>query len=228
MPDLERELRVLGESVAFPPTPELAATVRARLPERAPSIWPRRIALVAAVLVAAVVAGLAIPQARSAILRVFGIGAVQIEYVDRLPEVEPTAPLDLGPEAAAGDLPFRPLESPLLGEPDHTYATGNVVTQLYGSPDDMRLLVTQIGYRAFGPDVIKKVLGATTNTQVVSIAGLSEPAIWIEGEPHLLVLPDAPARLAENTLVWAQRGLTMRLEGAESIDEAVEIVQSFR
>jgi hypothetical protein len=226
MPDLESELRALGESIAFPPTPDLAAKVR--LPERVPTLWPRRLVLVAAVLGAAVVAGLAIPQARSAILRVFGIGAVRIEYVDKLPAVEPEARLDLGPEISAEDAPFRLLESSLLGAPDGVYASGNVVTQLYGSPDHVRLLVTQIGGRALRPDVVKKVVGTTTNADFVSIAGLAEPALWIEGAPHILSLPNAPERLAANTLIWTQGNRTMRLEGAESLDEAVEIAQSFR
>lgn len=228
MPDLERELRALGESIAFPPTPDLAVSVRARLPERAPTLWPRRLVLVAAVLGAAVVAGLAIPQARSAILRVFGVGAVHIEYVDKLPAVEPQAALDLGPEISVEDAPFRLLESRLLGPPDGLYASGNVVTQLYGSPEHVRLLVTQIGGRALRPDVVKKVVGTTTNTDVVSIAGLAERAVWIEGAPHILSLPNAPERLAANTLIWTQGNRTMRLEGAESLDEAVEIAQSFR
>jgi len=228
MPDLERELRGLGESIAFPPTPDLAASVRARLPERVPTLRPRRLVLVAAVLGAAVVAGLAIPQARSAILRVFGIGAVHIEYVDKLPAVEPHAALDLGPEISVEDAPFRLLESPLLGEPDGVYASGDVVTQLYGSPDRVRLLVTQIRGHTLRSDVVKKVVGTTTNTDLVSIAGLSGQALWIEGAPHILSLPNAPERLAANTLIWTQGNLTLRLEGAESLDEAVEIAQSFR
>ena len=227
MPDLDGELRALGESIAFPPAPDLAASVRARLPERAPTLWPRRLVLVAAVLGAAVVAGLAIPQARSAILRVFGVGAVRVVYVDKLPAVEPRAALDLGPEISADDAPFRLLESPLLGNPDGLYASGNVVTQLYGSPDHVRLLVTQIGGRALRPDVVKKVVGTTTNTDFVSIAGIPEQALWIEGAPHILSFQNAPERLAANTLIWTQGRRTMRLEGAESLDEAVEIAQSF-
>lgn len=227
MPDLERELRGLGESIAFPPTPDVADSVRARLPQRAPILWPRRLVLVAAVLGAAVVAGLAIPQARSAILRVFGIGAVRVEYVEKLPTVEPQSAFDLGPEISAKDTPFRLLESSLLGAPDGIYASGNVVTELYGSPDRVRLLVTQIDERALRPDVVKKVVGTTTNTDFVSIAGLAEPALWIEGAPHVLALPNAPERLAANTLIWTQGNRTMRLEGAEGLDEAVEIAQSY-
>lgn len=228
MPDLERELRGLGESIAFPHTPDLAAGVRARLPERAPTLWPRRLALAAAVLGAAVVAGLAIPQARSAIFRVFGIGAIRVEYVDKLPAVQPETRLDLGPEISAEDAPFRLLESRLLGTPDGLYASGDVVTELYGSPDHVRLLVTQIGTHALRPDVAKKVVGTTTNTEFVTIAGIVGPALWIEGAPHVLSLPNAPERLAANTLVWTQGNRTLRLEGAESLEDAVEIAQSFR
>ncbi len=229
MPDLERELRSLGESIAFPPTPDLSARVRVRLPERRERrTWPRALVLVAAVAAAALVAAMAIPQARSAILRVFGIGAVHIEYVDRLPAVEPALPLDLGPRISEANEPFRPLQSPLLGKPDGIYGSGNVITLLYGSPEHVRLLVTQIGDRALRPEIVKKVVGTTTNVREVSFAGSTGPALWIEGEPHVLALPNAPERLAANTLVWTRGHLTLRLEGAETFDEAVEIAQSFR
>jgi hypothetical protein len=230
MPELERELRVLGGSLAFPPTPDLAHSVVARLPAPAParSRWPRRLAIVAAVLGIAVIAGLAIPQARSAILRVFGIGSVRVEYVDALPAVKPDVPLFLGPEISKNDAPFHLLESRLLGPPDGIYASGNVITFLYGSPDDVRLLVTQIGRPALEPEVVKKIVGATTNATIVQIEGSLEPGLWIEGEPHVLALPDAPERLARNTLVWTQGNLTLRLEGATSLDDAIRIAQSFR
>jgi hypothetical protein len=228
MRDLERELRALGEFVAFPPTPELAPSVRARLPQRAAPAWPRRLVLVVAVLGAALVAALAIPPARSAILRVLGVGAVHIEYVDRLPAVKPNLPLDLGRRITPQEAPFRPLESTLLGEPDSLYLAGNSVTLLYGSPENVRLLVTQLGYPALKPEIIKKIVGASTNTRAVTVAGSPEPAVWIEGAPHLLVLPNAPERLAANTLVWTRGDLTLRLEGAETLDDAIEIAESFR
>jgi hypothetical protein len=228
MPDLERELRGLGDSLAFPPTPDLGPTVRARLPERPSTRWPRRLVLVVAVLGVAVIAGLAIPQARSAILRVFGIGSVRVEYVDSLPAVKPDVPLSLGPEISMSDAPFRVLESPLLGPPDGIYASGNVVTLLYGSSDDVRLLVTEIGRRALEPEVVKKILGTTTNATIVQLDGSFEPALWIEGEPHVLALPDAPERLARNTLVWTRGDVTLRLEGAASLDDAIRIAESFR
>jgi hypothetical protein len=92
----------------------------------------------------------------------------------------------------------------------------------------VRLLVTQISGNSLRSDVVKKVVGTTTNTDFVSIAGLSTQALWIEGAPHILSLPNAPDRLAANTLIWIQDNRTMRLEGAETLDEAVEIAQSFQ
>lgn len=228
MPDLERQLRALGDSLAFPSTPDVGSSVRARLPERSPSRWTRPLVLVAAVLGVAVIAGLAIPQARSAILRVFGIGSVRVEYVHSLPAVKPDAPLFLGPEIAKSEAPFHLLGSPLLGQPDGIYASGNVVTLLYGSPGNVRLLVTEIGRPALAPEIVKKIVATTTNATIVQIEGSTEPALWLEGEPHVLSLPDAPERLARNTLVWTRGNLTLRLEGATSLDDAIRIAQSFR
>ena len=227
MRDVERELRELGDVLALPATPDLATTIRGQLSERPARRWPRRLVLVAAVLGAAVVVGLAIPPARSAIFRVFGIGGVQIEYVDRLPAVKPGVPLDLGTPITSTEAPFRPYESALLGKPDGLYLAGNTVTLLYGSPDMVRLLVTQFGYPALRPEIVKKVVGPATNTRVVTVGGSSDAAVWIEGAPHVVILPGTPERLTANTLIWTRDGRTLRLEGAATLDEALRIAESF-
>lgn len=228
MPDLDRELRALGEAVAFPDTPNFAPAVLARLPARPAPVWPRRLALVAAIVGVAVVAGLAVPQARTAILRFLGIGAVHVELVDRLPVVEPGAPLALGAEVDPDDAPFPVLLPAALGEPDGVFADGDIVTLVYGSPDAVRLLVTEIAGPPVPDEVVKKVVVSTTRAQFVPIEGADEPGLWIEGEPHLLVLPGAPPRLAANTLVWRRGDLTLRIEGAARLDDAVRIAESFR
>ena len=228
MPDLDRDLRLLAGEIEFPEAPALATSVRGRLPEGRRSPWPRRLALIAAVTGIALIAGLAVPQARTAILRFFGIGSVRIEYVDRLPAVTPGAPLALGRPVDADDAPLPVLRSELLGMPDRIYATEHVVTLLWGSPGSVRLLVTEIGGRPVSPEVVKKIVGFTSSASFVSIAGSEEPGVWIEGEPHALFLPGAPPRLAANTLLWTRGELTFRLEGAPSLDEATRIAESFR
>jgi hypothetical protein len=228
MREPEHELRALRSSVEFPATPDIASAVASRLSDTSPaSPWPRRVALVAAVLAVAAAAGLAIPQARSAILRVFGVGSVRIHYVDRLPAVRPDAPVALGPTISEHDAPFPLLRSDLVGTPDEVHASAGVVTLLYGTPTDVRLLVTQIASPALGPNTVKKIVGTTTNARIVTVDGSPEPALWIEGDPHVLALPNAPERLAANTLVWLRDGITLRLEGATTLEQALRIASSF-
>src|SRR5919202_5784051 len=106
MPELERELRALAAQIAYPLTPDLAAAVRQRVqaqPRR--RAWARPLAVAIAVAAVAIGAAFAVPPARTAILRFFGIGAVRIHFVDRLPEVRP-GPLDLGAEIDPAAPPF--------------------------------------------------------------------------------------------------------------------------
>src|SRR5207244_7981864 len=91
----------------------------------------------------AVAIAFAVPPARSAILRVFHLRGVRIEYVDRLPNVH-TGQLDLGVPVktadAAATAGFRPLTSELLGEPDEVTWDGALLWYRYGRT---RLLVSQ-------------------------------------------------------------------------------------
>ena len=231
MRDLERDLRELGLAIAVPATPDhLASTVRDGLSSRPPAPRRMRPALVLAiVLTVGVLAGLAVSPARTAILRYFGIGAVHVELVDRLPAVEPGAPLVLGSEIEPAEAPFKISVPTALGDPDAVYASGNVVTLLYGSPDRVRLLVTEMGYSALPPEVAKKLVLTTTAVRFVEIPESDGPALWIEGKPHVLELPGAPARLAGNTLVWVPRdGRTFRMEGNVDLDDALRIAESMR
>jgi hypothetical protein len=228
MRELERELRELGGAIAGPATPDIAARVTAQLSEDrlAP---PRRRRIVIALAVGVVLlVGTSASPARTAILRFFGIGAVRIELVDRLPVVEPTAPLAAGAEIPPTAAPFPLLRSDLLGTPDHVYASGDVVTLLYGPPDRIRLLVTEIGSTELSPALAKKLVVGSTGVELVQLEGIRDPALWIEGKPHVVVFPAAPARLARNTLVWTQDGRTLRIEGGLTKNDAVRVAESFR
>jgi hypothetical protein len=226
MTELERELRVLAAAIDFPETPDMGSNVRRHLPDRRRAAWRRRIALAGAIAVVAVGAGLAVPQARTAILRFFGVGAVQIEFVDRLPEVRSAGPLELGTAIDAADAPFLLVRSKLLGDPDAVYRSGDVVTLLYGTPERVRLLVTQIAGSDFTPAVGKKLAATGTNVEFVPIRGSVGPGVWIEGRPHVVLFPGGPPRLAANTLIWTNGLLTLRLEGAASLKQAVAIAET--
>src|SRR5512132_644536 len=88
MRDLERELRELSSAIMVPPTPDLAGAAHTRLRTTRPAeSWPRRPVVLALVVAIVLVAGLAVSPARTAILRFFGIGAVQIELAALAPEI---------------------------------------------------------------------------------------------------------------------------------------------
>src|SRR6266550_5401218 len=83
MTELERALVALGRELDIPGEPDLRSRVRERIERR--TRYRRAAVLALAVLVVAVGIALAVPPARSAILRFFHIGAVTIERVDTLP-----------------------------------------------------------------------------------------------------------------------------------------------
>jgi hypothetical protein len=139
MRDLERELREL--EVAWPPTPDLAAAVEARLASaprprraapwarwRAAAPWARLWAtmpawqLAVAVAAALIVVVMAVPPARSAILEWLGFASVRIE------RAEPSrfgAGLDLGEpvtlDEARRRAGFELVVPEAVGEPDAVY-----------------------------------------------------------------------------------------------------------
>jgi hypothetical protein len=230
MRDLERDLRELSRVIAVPEAPDVSGRVRDGLPAtRPPARGRRRLALALALAIAVgVVVGLAVSPARTSILRFFGIGAVRVELVDRLPEVEPGAPLLLGSRIDPSRAPFDLSVPSVLGDPDAVYVSGDVITLLYGSLEHVRLLVTEIDRPALTGEIAKKVALATSNTRLVEIPGASGPGLWIEGPPHVVVLADAPPRLAGNTLVWVLSGRTLRIEGAAGLGDARRIAESMR
>src|ERR671936_1816353 len=129
MSDLEQALVALGRQLDFPPEPDLAAAVRARIARRRFALGRREgLALAFAVLLVAVGIAMAVPQARSAILRFFHVGAATVERVETLPPAQ-ERPLvaGLGParsRAAAERIAGFPMVLPEFehGEPALYYA----------------------------------------------------------------------------------------------------------
>src|SRR5205823_1036388 len=86
MSALELRLRALGQALELPPEPDLAPRVLERLEgRRRPFPWRRGAVLALALLVLALGAAFAVPQARSAILRFFHLGGVTVIRVETLP-----------------------------------------------------------------------------------------------------------------------------------------------
>jgi hypothetical protein len=241
---LERALVVLARDLDVPETPDLVPGVLAAIePRRAPRpAWPaRRRALVVAlaVLLAALAATLAIPDARSALFRVLHIGGARIEIVDDLPRVPVPIDLELflgsrvSLEEARRTAGFELRE--LDDEPDRVYVDVNgTVWFLYGSPEEVRLLVAQTPLQSVDQELLlKKLSGPGTHVEPVSVDG--SPGVYLGGEAHFLVLLDEfgnpveeSARLARDVLLWESGGVAYRLEGEFGRDRALELAAGLR
>ena len=230
MAELETALRQLGGEVAFPPTPDLASSIRERL-ERPPRVWRRPVAIVLAVaVVAAIAAVLAVPQSRSAILDWLGLRNVSVVRVDKLPAVPAQGRLDLGSRVTLDD---AKREAPWLllpdTNPDSVWLSkslpGGKVSLLWGTPSNVRLLLTEFTGRTF----VEKVIQGDTQVERVKIGSAGA---WFQG-PHVVMFQDrdgrfreSHARLARNALVWQMGGVTLRLEGGLAKDQALRIART--
>ena len=238
MSELELALNQVGRELDYPETPDLTAAVRQRLAEgRRVRSWRRPLVVALAVVAVAVAAAMAVPQARSEILDWLGIGAVNIRYVEGLPEVGlATGDLGVGDKLSLDEARRRvrfPVRVPTLErlrDPNVYYAeplpTGQV-SFVYGSLEKPQLLITQVA--ALG--AIEKLLHTATRVERVSTDDAT--GVWIEGERHVLFYPGAdreePFRLVGNTLVLERNdGVTVRIEADISKEEALRIARSMR
>lgn len=244
MSELERTLTELGRELAVPAAPDLVTTVLARIePRHAERPRNRRWVLaLAIVVIAALAATLAIPDARSALFRVLYIGGEQIELVNELPAVAPgPVELDLGPalgrlstlEVARREAGFDLRE--LDTTPDRVYlGARGTVWFLYGTPRKVRLLIAQTPrLRVDEPFLLKKLAASGTRVEEVSVD--EAPGFYLGGSPHLVLLLDGSGnvieesvRLARNVLVWEANGVAYRLEGDFTQDEALTLAGSLR
>jgi hypothetical protein len=230
MAELETALRQLGNELAYPPTPDLALAIRGSLERRQP-FWRRPVAVaLAIVVVAAVAASFAVPQSRSAILDWLGLRNVSVVRVEKLPAVPANGRLDLGKQVTLDEAKRR---APWLllpeGEPDSVWVNeslpGGKVSLLWGTPSNVRLLLTEVTGRAY----IEKIIGGDSQVERVKIGNAGA---WFRG-PHVVMFQDrdgrfhdSQARLARNTLVWQVGHVTLRLEGGLTKDEALRIART--
>ena len=241
MTDVTERLDDVGGALAFPPTPELAGPVLARI-----SRGRRRrrglVVTLAALAVAAAAVLAASPGARSAILRLVGVGGVRIERVGELPEVDAVRRPVFGREVSLDEARRRAgfaIGLPTLDgleEPDAVYfrgyPEGGTVTLLYGSRDEPRLALSQWHGRTVEPVAVKLVPPGTTVDYVRFGDALG---VWLAGAPHVFFGYDRSGRpfgetayLAGNVLVWERGPVAYRLEAAVSRADAITIAASVR
>jgi hypothetical protein len=97
---------------------------------------------------------------------------------------------------------------------------------------EVGLLITQFR-GGIEPELYGKGIGPGTQLEAIAVNG--GRGYWIEGRPHTFFYRDADgrvrdesSRLAGNTLLWEQDGLTFRLESALTKEEALRIAAALR
>jgi hypothetical protein len=235
MPELHERLEQLAAATTWPPTPDLAASVRAAI-ESAPASSPvprrrPRRPLLAALLALVVGGGvLATPGAGSELLERLGLRGATVTQVRELPPASLGGTLALGERYSLADAQraagYKLVRPAALGAPAEVYADGDAVTFVYRARSGRPILFTQVpgSTRRY----IEKLV--TRRTRRVTIGG--RPGLQLRG-PHV-VLFDQPgggtvvseARLAKNALLWERGTLLLRLEAEQPADELLRIARS--
>lgn len=249
MIDLEHALLDLSEHLDHPAGDELVDRVRGRLVAPAP-LGDRRpdrsrsLVAVAAVFIVVVSAALAIPPSRHAIADWLGIGAIEVRRTDE-PTASTGAPGRAVPGAPGATSPSGVVVPRNLADArelvDFTVATPHGASG--GTPArievDRRpqggLIVLDYGRYTLvevtaNPEIIAKLVDRTATIERVRVEG--SPALWIRGA-HEIAYQTRSGALATDTvrrsgpvLVWARGGVTLRLEGFDTLVEAQNVAAS--
>lgn len=248
---LAQRLRTTAPSLAYPPTPDLARTVRLR--QAAPRLPRRRLALrLAFVVLLLFTTLLAVPAVRAAALQLLQIGAIRVR-VEPVPSVLPAPTLAASEASATAGFSgatslaeaVTSLEAPILlpsyppelGLPDQVFLQdigGPAIVLVWldsERPERVRLLLQVLSSRAFA----EKLLSDPERTQrLAETTARGQPALWVRG-PHLLeVRATAGSELVlrrlvpGDTLIWSEGELTYRLEIDQGLAEARRIAASLR
>jgi len=226
MTELERKLLALAPAVEFPPVPDLGSAVRPRLGARP---WrPRPLVVALAAALVAFAAALAVPSARSTLLRWFHISGATVERVQTLPPArERGLTQGLGRAmtltAAQHQAGFRLALPP--NAPRRAYVLdGHVVSVVLPG----RVVLTEFRSGAEGLGILKKVVSGGTRVSYTRVDGAD--GLWIEGGAHTFAYVDPvrgyrqrTVKTRGNVLLWTKYGLTLRLAGRISRAEALRI-----
>lgn len=239
----ETFVRDTAKHFPYPPTPDVYQTVRQpSKPQPSRAMYYGRLA--AAALLVIVLAAMAVPEVRAAVLEVLRIGAVRIFLIE--PEntptphsvtATPTTPspvFDLPGETSLALVRAR-LQDQLrlpteLGEPNRVflqYLGGPVVTLVWVQPHDPN--IAQWVLQILDRDVSASKEMYQGQTQSVTVNG--RRGIWLE-DVHEIVFYGVNGdnrRLVEaHVLVWEIDGITYRLETAHPLEEALRVAESVR
>jgi hypothetical protein len=244
---LEAALADLATAVEFPVTPVLSASVveAIQLPSR--TGWGVSFPSLARSLVLGTVTALLLVTAAGAIG--LGIGAIRINFAGDSPLPSPVGsvpnrgygqPSTLAEAELALPFAIRLPADETLGNPDAVYIgevpTGGTVTLAWGDRPGYPagagsgLAITEF-QADIGPATFEKMVLDGTTVQPVTVNDL--PGWWVEGGTHFFFYRDEEGKIVETTirlvgsaLLWEERGLVIRIEGAPSLVAAQRVAAS--
>lgn len=234
--DLEAALRDLGTRLDVPDTPDVTSAVLTRLHEQPRPRWRpvHRIAAAAVTVLVALATAMAVsPAVRAAVYDLLNIGGVDIHEnrpAPHTPSVDPTLPgerdVSLAEARESADFPLRLPAG--LGEPVNVrLADGaRVVSMAFDAPTGP-VRVDQFD-GGLAPMFAKFAAGSDVHRVTVSGA----EGVWVD-RPHVVIYTDRDgtmreesARLAGSTLIWEENGVTYRVEGELTEQQAIEVAES--
>jgi hypothetical protein len=249
--DFETQLRSIASGMDYPPTPDIAGSVSARLRAKTrPRLLNRTLArslVLALILISSL---MLIPPVRAAVIEFIQIGIVRIFRSDPAPAPEET-PVTATPAATlpsliplleemAGEttlteaqemveypiqLPAYPAE---LEGPDRVFvqdADGPMTILAWIDPQEPDRVMMSLHLIPEGSWAITKM--GPTVIEETRVSG--QYAVWAEGPyPIRLYNGDLQFRrlIDGHVLIWEQAGLTYRLETEASLEEAIRIAES--
>jgi hypothetical protein len=235
MNDVERLLAQVDPLDVFPVTPGIHAAVEIRV-LRLAARRRRRPWLLAAAVLAALVAAIAAPGARTSLLDWLRIGGVGIERRDLPPSAAvragplPGRPVSLAEARSAASFPV--LVPHELGAPDEVLLQRSpdvMVTLVYGSIAEPRVILTQ-----WRSEALRYLKILPYSARVEPIGPPEAPSVWVP-DAHALSYQrlggggaEEPFRLSAPALVWIRGELTYRLEGRLSRARALAVARSLR
>jgi len=253
--DFETQLRSIASGMDYPPTPDVAGTVAARLRvprTRSMSRTYARSLVLALVLLASL---LLIPSVRAAVLEFIQIGVVRIFRAEPtpVPQESPATmmPITATPSATLPSLlPFLeqmagettlqhaeqmteyPIRLPTypagLGEPERVFvqdAEGPMTILVWLDPQQPDQVKMSLHFIPDGSWAVEKFSPRAIDETSVN----GNPAVWAVG-PYPIMLQNGDMKVSRlvngHVLIWENGGITYRLEADLSMEEAVRIAES--
>jgi hypothetical protein len=221
---VEAALRDLGTSIDVPDTPDVTASVRARISTK------RRLKLrpvftaVLAILLAFAVALAVSPEVRAGVAQLLRFAGIEFTTEPPPPLPTTTQPLPgervVTLEEARHQAAFPVTVPKALGDPEEVHIGDRFVSLIYGNArvDELDGTISPI---------MQKFAGVGGDLEPVQVNGTT--AYWVNA-PHEVIYVDRngstrteTARLAGKTLVWQAGEVTFRLEGDLTRQQAISI-----